>query len=585
MYKYLYVLLVCLSLPVGAQQGVFPGSGLGGPITATSPPLNDNSTRVPNTAWIQTNRAPAVTPETFGGWGDAQLISSGCNTTASSSTVVCPSASFVSGDGGIGKEIWIGGAGIGGGALGSVIATVVNSTTITISPSPASATLSNAYAVYGHDDVNAIQSCWNYSAAHRVQCFMDSPTGYLEANGNSGNGLLMAVTPVTFNGAMNVQGSSMTKGTPIYCEIDGDCISLQSGPVQGVVMSNLSIEVDQTQPNSRGFHFNATPNSGAGNSGGLFNSLLSYIQVDNPAKECMWMDGGGGPGYTFLLPNQIDTFLGFTCNGPNQSHPANLILMSGQAAQITFINGQVNGLGWTNTGATSASSLYPNWLIKIVEKTGGLGDCPTDVKFYGYTFEVGTQGLYVGEGCTNIHYDSSYIENVSTPLYAYNNGGLTFSGNHIANSGNITGVMQFAGQVTGAARDTHVYGAVLPAAFAVCSNDSNTIDFAGSDSTVMTTSDCGTAQIGTHTSTLTVAGGTTEFVNGSATTVTTINAPGIAAGKTLTLYAASSPGIVLGTGGNINFGGLTAPYTVAPGHSVTLTLFDLGPVWVITAVN
>ncbi len=67
--------------------------------------------------------------------------------------------------------------------------------------------------------------------------------------------------------------------------------------------------------------------------------------------------------------------------------------MTGQAAQILFLNGQTNGYG---TQATN-----PNWLIAIEEKTTGLGDTPTDVKFYGYVFEVGTQGLYVGEGAND----------------------------------------------------------------------------------------------------------------------------------------------------------------------------------------
>lgn len=581
MIKYLYVLLVCLSLPVGAQQGMFPGSGLGGPITATAPPLNDNSTRVPNTAWIQTNRAPAVTPETFGGWGDANLIVNGCNTTASSTTVVCPGASFTSADAGIGKEIWIGGAGIAGGALGSIITTVVNSTTIMISPSPASATLSNAYSVYGHDDVIPTQACWNYSAVHRTWCFMDSPNGYLIANANAGNGLQIAVTPVTYNGAMNVVGISQTKGTNLFCEINGDCISIQAGPVQGATMANIAIEVDPTQPSGRGIHLNAQPIPGTGGTGpgGLFNSTFDHVQVDLPALECLWMDAGGGVGYAFNLPNQYINLYNFTCNGPNQLHTANLVKLTGQEAQINFLGGAVNG------DDTISITNYPNALVSVHEKTGGLNDAPMAVDMHGWTIEVGMKGLEISQSDT-IHYDNGYLERLGTAYIVSNSKGVTLNGNHVANSGTVTAIGDFEIQSTLEMRSNAITndGSHVPVALAFCNNNSNNIDFTGTITSLGTTN-CATSQIGSHTSTLTVPGGNTEFVNGSATTITTINAPGIAPGKTLTLYAASSPGIVLGTGGNINFGGLTAPYTVASGHSVTLTLFDMGPMWVITAVN
>jgi hypothetical protein len=194
--------------------------------------------------------------------------------------------------------------------------------------------------------------------------------------------------------------------------------------------------------------------------------------------------------------------------------------------------------------------------------------------------------LFIGEGSSNIHFDNGYVENISTPYYATISGGLTFNGNHIANSGYVTGILQYAGGVTGSARDNYEYGSLNPpAAFAVCSNGNNTIDFSGNTSVVTTTSSCATAQVSPSASTLTVAGGNTEFVNGSSTSITTISAPGISPGKTLTLYAGSSPGITLATGGNINFDGLPSPLTIPAGQSVTLTLFDLGPTWLITSTT
>ena len=44
------------------------------------------------------------------------------------------------------------------------------------------------------------------------------------------------------------------------------------------------------------------------------------------------------------------------------------------------------------------------------------GDAPGAVTFFGFTYEVGTQGLYVGNGSVNIHFDNGYVESVETPL-------------------------------------------------------------------------------------------------------------------------------------------------------------------------
>jgi hypothetical protein len=542
--------------------------GAGG--TSTTVATGDNSTKIATTASVY-NNMPGLSAAYFGAYGDAQAAYSGCSVAASSTTISCGSLTSFNSATDVGKQMWVPGGGASGVALHTTIASVTNATTAVLT-NAAVTTSSNVVAVYGHDDSAALQACFNYSAVNKIACVLNSPTGYLVGSA----GLQIAVNPVTYNGASNIQGASQTKGTNLFCEYNGDCLSLAAGPIQGANLANIAIEEDPTQPSSRGIHLNATVAAGPG-SGGLFNSTLTNIEVDNPALECLWMDGGGGVGYAYNLPNQIDTFNNFTCNGPSTTHTANLIKMTGQAAQILFLNGQTNGYG---TQATN-----PNWLIAIEEKTTGLGDTPTDVKFYGYTFEVGTRGLYVGEGASNIHFDNGYVEDIQSPFYAVTASGLTFNGNHIANSGNTNAVFQFAGQVAASVRDNFEYGSLyVPAAFAICENP-NTIDFAQNISANATTSQCATNQITSSTSTLTVSGGQTEIVNGTTTPISTISAPAIAPGKTLTLNAWSSPGFTLTSGGNISFGGYSSPLVVPAGSSVTLTLFDLGPTWLITATN
>jgi hypothetical protein len=257
-----------------------------------------------------------VTPSTFGALGDAQQIPNGCNATAFSRSVTCPSSAFLSGD--KGKDIWFAGAGPSGAAFVTTISAVSSSTAITISAAPPTS-VTQTRTVYGHDDTAALQSCFNYSAANSVPCWLNTPAGkgYLEGT----SGLIMAVNAPSYNGAMNVQGNSQVLGSAIFCEYNGDCLSLQAGPVQGATMANIAIELDPSQPNGRGIHLNAAPAPGSSsNSGGLFNSTFTNVEVDNPALECIWMDGGGGVGYAYNLPNQYITFNNFTCNGPGQMH-------------------------------------------------------------------------------------------------------------------------------------------------------------------------------------------------------------------------------------------------------------------------
>ena len=556
--------------------------------TSTTQAPGDNSTKIATTA-NTFNNMPSVSAAYFGAYGDTYSPPDGCSTTVSSTTVTCPDAPFVSTD--VGKQVWVTGAGAAGVAFHAAIISVTSNTAVVVSAAAStSVSQSPGNAVYGHDDTTAVQACFQYSATNAVQCALRAlppPGGQTGRTGFLiGSGGLQLVPDNTDleSSATSVTGANPINGTILFCEYNGDCLSLAAGPIQGAIVSNIALDGDPSQPSGRGIHLNAT--AGSYNTGGLWNSTFTNLLVSNFALECMWMDGGGGPGYEYNLPNQIDTFNQFQCDGPNQSHPANLIKMTGQAAQILFQNGQVNGYGWSG----GSSSEYPNPLIAIEEKTIGYSDTPVDVKFFGYTYEVGTQGLYVGEGGSNIHFDNGYVENVSSPLIAgggTGTPGLTFNGNHIANSGNTTAIAQFTGNVTGGFRDNFEYGgAVTVTKLAACTGTGNSVDFAGNviNGAAATTTNCATSTASApSSSTLTVTGGQTVSV-GTSEVITTISAPAINPGKTLTLYASGS-GIALGTGGNINLGPYSSPLGVPPGGTITLTLFDQGTTWTVTGAN
>lgn len=462
-------------------------------------------------------RSAVMDAQYFGAYGDAYAPQDGCITVATNTTVNCPDAPFLSTD--VGKQLWVQGAGAAGVAYHATINTFTDASHVVMSAAP-SISLGNTpgNTVYGHDDSTAVQNCFQASASSSTQCIL-RPQGIFPGVGNIGfligsAGLQLVPNNTTLSGsATNVSSSSQVHGVNLFCEFNGDCLSIAAGPIQGANVTNLELLGDPTQPNGRGIEFNAQP--GTFGNGGLFNSNFTNVTVENFALECLLSEGGGGPGYAFNLPNQIDTFYQFQCDGPNQAHPANLVKMTGQHAQILFLNGQVNGEG---------SSNYPNPMVAIEEKTSAQGDSPNDVKFFGYTIEGGAQGLFVGEGANNIHFDNGYIENVPTVLIAGGGiggvGGFTFNGNHLANSGNTTSVAQFEGGVTGGMRDNYVFGGTTPAAFAICTGSGNNVDFGGNQSSPNTVTGC-TPQIAVSSGTLaanTCSSATTTTVTGVYTT-------------------------------------------------------------------
>jgi hypothetical protein len=343
-----------------------------------------------------------------------------------------------------------------------------------------------------------------------------------------------------------------------------------------VTVRNIDLKPDPALASSRGIHLNATVNSTYA-FGGLFDSVLDNVEVDYPALECLWMDGGGGPGYTFNLPNQYVTLFHFNCNGANQPHPAYMIKMTGQNAQIMFINGAING------GATVTN--YPNALISAENKTSGLNDGPEDITFMGYTYEVGNVGMDVTFS-NSIRFIGGYIERVASPLIASSASGLDFSSNYIANSGTIGGVAQYTGNVTGDFRDNVITVDPLHtvASLATCTNNTNNVIMSNNTSPVSTTAACATVQQGIVSSTLTAINSTVLLNgDGGARPISSLVSP-TPPGGTQTLYAFGAS-FNLVSGGNITFGAFPSPLKIAAGSLVTLRRLDLGPTFVIESVS
>ncbi len=229
---------------------------------------------------------PGLSAAYFGAYGDAQAAYSGCSVAASSTTISCGSLTSFNSATDVGKQMWVPGGGASGVALHTTIASVTNATTAVLT-NAAVTTSSNVVAVYGHDDSAALQACFNYSAVNKIDCVLNSPTGYLVGSA----GLQIAVNPVTYNGASNIQGASQTKGTNLFCEYNGDCLSLAAGPIQGANLANIAIEEDPTQPSSRGIHLNATVAAGPTDLEGFvqLNTSRTLKLITPPSNVCGWM--------------------------------------------------------------------------------------------------------------------------------------------------------------------------------------------------------------------------------------------------------------------------------------------------------
>ncbi len=271
--------------------------------------------------------------------------------------------------------------------------------------------------------------------------------------------------PLTLVSYTHVVGAGFVNGTELKCEFNGPCVGIAAGPVQGVVLENFNVKLDSTLAYSQGFNITGTPSAIYGNTGGLYDSVFRDIQVDDPATTCLTLNGGGGFGYNFLLPNQFLDFYHFNCNS-YETHTGDLIHIDGQSAQVNFYGGQLNG--------ASASNLTPVG-ISIVQKTPGLNDGPGAINFYGMTVQNAVKGFYITEA-NNVHIDHGYIENVQTPVDAAFSLNISFDWNTINNSGTVWGIIHAENGVTGEVRGNAVQSSSTPTvAYGTCQNQNDVV--------------------------------------------------------------------------------------------------------------
>jgi hypothetical protein len=191
--------------------------------SSATAPAGDNSTKVANTAAVF-NSQPALLAQYFGAYGDAYGPPDGCAWTASSTTLTCPDGVFQSTAVDGGKQVWLQGGAAGGGAFNTTIVSVTSNTVAVMAAAPSSTTSNvGGNTIFGHDDVTAVQACWQYSASNGVQCTLraipapNGGTGFTGFLIGSAGLKLVSSNADTESSATNTTGSSTYNGTNLFC--------------------------------------------------------------------------------------------------------------------------------------------------------------------------------------------------------------------------------------------------------------------------------------------------------------------------------------------------------------------------------
>ena len=388
---------------------------------------------------------------------------------------------------------------------------------------------------------------------------------------------------------MHVAGNSQN-GTFIKSEFNGAAVTMNAGVNNDIVMENLGFNLDKSLPNSAGFYFIAAP-TGSPAQGGLWYSEFKNISINNPAKECIRLDGGGPSGYTFNYPNQALQFNAFTCSGPTgQSHPANLVEMSGQMGQVVFRDSIINGDSTsTGTGSGTTYTYYPNALVLLQPYGGTAGlTSPTNVTFSNVSVQSAQRGFDLNSAVSINIVDGSHFEDLGTLVNATGGATASIHDDYMGNVGTTTVVS--AGNLSAITlRDNLINWSTgyQPAALATCTSVGTVYaanNYAGNGVTLTSGSGCVTQQQGISTSSLTVYSPQTLLNgDGGATPITTITGP-VAAPGTIEIHALGNS-FVLSGGGNIQFGSFPTPLTIPAGTTVTLRRYDFAITWEVESVN
>ncbi len=266
----------------------------------------------------------------------------------------------------------------------------------------------------GTDNADAIQRCWDASAARGIVCWF--PAGQFLFAGHS----------LTLRSHMSVEGGAPELTALVCAPSIRDCVVLDDGPVQSISMSRLALngtEGDLPPPKEarlaqRGFYLKARGSGQAG--GGLWQSTFAHVQVSGVWGDEFTLEGGTGE---YRHPNQFlffeDLELQTARGAPGVGPPPDSyrLRLVGQNAQIMFSGGQIHGAINSQLG------------------NGVLIDGAGVVRFEGVTCEWVDSCLDV-RGGTAIRFTDGWIENAKrvATLGAKGVRGFTFDHNYLANA-------------------------------------------------------------------------------------------------------------------------------------------------------
>ena len=346
--------------------------------------------------------------------------------------------------------------------------------------------------------------------------------------------------------------------------------SLDTGPVQAASITDLSL-VGNGVAGQRGIWFKAIVDGT--NTGGFWHSYLRELHISGFAGDGVWLQGGPVSG---TLPHQ---FLSLDKLWITAADTKYAMLISGQVGQVTATGGLYDGSGI----ATHTTSVLH--LVRELDDSQAIisDEMPYNITFVGVSIQTSQLGVDI-DRAHGIRFQSCYWETTGKGMYIAASADLvTLAGCGFYNAANLAGNGYIVG-VDGNSR------CKIDGCFITGTTDAFVKNLGSGSIEVSRNSQAGvspvtsnlTTQISEVAGVLTLGSTTTFLVNTSGTNIVTITSekgPG-----EMVFLRAWGGTIKFATGGNIDLGSQTSPYTVANNGVAVLVRMDLGVTWQLISV-
>lgn len=294
------------------------------------------------------------------------------------------------------------------------------------------------------------------------------------------------------------------------------------------------------------FYFNAVGRAVAPFDGGLWNSEFKNLWLVGGFKKAgMWFRGGANQ---FLLPHQFLRFESVEIYYNPLTYPNCIGLkMTGQCAQITFLNCEFDGL--KDAGGIQGTGTGVLLSREIDDSGNAVGDnAPAVINFITCTIQKAVQGMIIDRG-DSILVSNCWFEDLKKAILVKSGAIASIENSHFANAGSDgsgTGYCikgQFSAVVS--AEKNYFFGSIDTTFVGDFPNGFTFKDNRGS------LSYSGIVPTFSAASTIVTANHKSVLITSTGTTIDTITSK-IGVGEFLTIRASGSGGVTLSNVGNLS---------------------------------